>query len=459
MNTDQSLYKLPPQNLEFEESILSGCLIFQEICDDAVDVLVPEDFYRTAHQKIYRAILDLKFNKLPVDLLTVTEKLKSLNILEEIGGAFHLAEITYCPVPIDTQYTIQKIRECSELRKTIEICNRTTQKCYDPSEEPEKIIDKFQQEILKIDIKVKSESYVGLKQLVVEGDERHELIYKNNSSVTGAPSGFTDIDTVTCGFQKGDLIILAARPSQGKSALMRNMSINMAKKDFSNLIISLEMSKEQLYDTIIASESGINSTKFRNGFFSNTDWDLKTSAASRLYELDSFIIDKDCFRLLDICRIVRTAKKKENIKAVFIDYLQLIEGDSSKTKNNEIGEITRRLKQLAKEVELPIILLSQLNRKCEERIDKRPVLSDLRDSGSVEQDADIVAFIYRHEQYIKNKYNNDGTKTQDMVDWEGKAEVDIAKQRMGPTRIINLLWQKKEVRFQPTVNRSSYATA
>lgn len=443
------LYKVPPQNLPYEESIIAGCLLFPDVCEETLDILTPEDFYKTAHQKIYKAILDLKFKKEPVDLLTVSEKLKSLKTLEDCGGAYYLTKLTdECPVPTHIGHTIQKIRECAVLRKTIEICSNTIQNCFNLEDTPEKTIDQFQTDALKIDIKVKTESYISLKQLIMEGEDRHELIYNNKSNITGMPAGFKDIDAVTCGFQKGDLIIIAARPSMGKSALMRAMSINMAKAGFCNLIISLEMSKEQLCDTIISSESGINSVKFRNGFFSKEDWIIKTEASSRLYELNSFLIDKDCFRLLDICRIARRLKKKEDIGAVFIDYLQLIEGDQSKKKNYEIGEISRRLKILAKELEIPIILLSQLNRKCEERTDKRPLLADLRDSGSIEQDADIIMFIYRHEEYLRKKYHEDGSKTDEMEKWEGRAELNIAKQRMGPTRRVNLTWLKKIVTFK-----------
>lgn len=440
-------YRIPPQNLDFEQSILAGCLLYPEICEDTIDILIPGDFYKTSHQKIYQTILDLKFKKEPVDLVTVAEKLKSSKLLDEVGGATYLANMADCPIPTNTEYTTQKIKGYAALRKTIEICHNTIQNCFD-NNDPEKTIDQFQQDSLKIDVKIKSESYTSMKQLVLEGEERHDLIDENKSNITGVPSGFKAIDAVTCGFQKGDLIIIAGRPSMGKSAFAKNICINMAKKKYSNILISLEMSKEQLYDTIISSESGINSVKFKNGYFTRDDNVKRAEIASKLYELNSFVIDKDCFRLLDICRIVRQAKKKENIKAVFIDYLQLIKGDVSKKKNYEIGDITRRLKQLAKETNLPIILLSQLNRKCEERNDKRPVLSDLRDSGSIEQDADIIMFLYRQEQYIKNQYHADGTKTNEMLNCEGKAEINIAKQRMGPIRRIYLTWLKKTVTFK-----------
>ena len=449
---DISSYKVPPQNLPYEESILAGCLLYSDICEETIDILVPDDFYKTAHQKIYKAILDLKFKKEPVDLLTVSEKLRSLNTLSDIGGVYYLAKLTEeCPVPTNTEHTIQKIRECAVLRKTIELCHNTIQNCFNLEDTPEKTIDQFQTSALKIDVKVKAESHVSLKQLVLEGEARHELIYENHINITGAPSGFKDIDSVTCGFQEGNLIVLAARPSMGKTALMRSISINMAKQDYCNLVISLEMSKEQLYDTIISSESGINSVKFRNGYFSKEDWSKKADAAGKIYELNSFVIDKDCFTLSDICRISRRLKKKEDIKAIFIDYLQLIEGDQTKTKNYEIGETTRRLKILAKELSLPIILLSQLNRECEKRNDKRPILADLRDSGSIEQDSDIVMFLYRHEQYIYKKYHRDGSKTDEMLKWEGRAELNIAKQRLGPTRCINLVWENKIVTFRDAV--------
>ncbi|MDO9463785.1 MAG: replicative DNA helicase [bacterium] len=442
---------IPPQNIELEQSILSSCLINTESLDDIADILIPNDFYKTSHQKIYSAMLELKRKSEPVDIVMLVDKLKILKQLELIGGASYLAVLIDTPVAINIEYTVKKIKQYAVLRNTIDICYKTIQSCQEASGDTDEIVDKFQTDILRIDTGISGDNYIDMKQLAVEGEDRHEIIYNNQTNVSGVASGFIDIDKVTCGFQPGDLIIIAARPSMGKSSLMRNMAVNMAKKEIPNAIISLEMSKEQLYDSLSASESGVSLMKFRNGWFSMDDWRLKTEAASRLYELKMFVADKDCFKTLDICRIARRLKKKEDIKIVFIDYLQLIEGDTKKGKNYEVGEITRRFKQLAKELEITVVLLSQLNRDCEKRPDKRPVLSDLRDSGSIEQDADVVMFPYRREQYIMNKYHDDGTMTPDMIKWHGKAELNIAKQRMGPTRRINLIWLDKTVQFKDAV--------
>lgn len=442
---------IPPQNIELEQSLLSSCLNNNESINDISDILAPMDFYKTSHQKIYSAMLDLKRKSEPVDIVMLADKLKALKQLDEIGGATYLVYITETPIAVNDEHTAKKIKQYAVLRVAIDTCHKTIQACQEANGDADNIVDKLQTDILRIDTGISGDNYTDMKKLVLDGEERHERIYTNQSNISGIPSGFIDIDKVTCGFQPGDLNIIAARPSMGKSSLMRDIAVKMAKKDIPNAIISLEMSKEQLYDCMSASESGVNLMKFRSGWFSKEDWDLKTSAAGNLYELKMFIVDKECFRTLDICRIVRRLKKKENIQAIFIDYLQLIEGDSRKGKNLEVGEITRRLKQLAKELDLTVVLLSQLNRDCEKRPDKRPVLSDLRDSGSIEQDADVVMFPYRHEQYILNKYHDDGTMTPDMIKWHGKAELNVAKQRMGPTRRINLTWLEKTVQFKDAI--------
>lgn len=442
--------KVPPNNVDLEQSILSDCILNPESLDDILDVLTPNDFYRTSHQKIYSAMLELKRKGEPVDLLTLADKLKALKQLDEIGGASFLAYLTdSIPVAINTEHTAQKIKQYAVLRTTINLCYNTIKNCQESIGDADDIIDQFQSSSLKIDTGFSGDNYTGMKQLVVDGEERHEILFKNKSNISGIPSNFIDIDKVTCGFQPGDLIVVAARPSMGKSSLIRNMAVNIAKKSISNAIISLEMSKEQLYDAMSSTESGLNLIKFRNGWFSKDDWGIKTESASKLYELKLYTVDTNCFKILDICRVARRLKKKKDIQIVFIDYLQLIKGDSTQKKTYEIGEITRRFKQLAKELNIPVVLLSQLNRKCEERpADKRPILSDLRDSGSIEQDADVVMFLYRHEEYILNKYDDDGSMTPEMEKWAGRAEVNIAKQRMGPTRRVNLTWLEKTVQFK-----------
>lgn len=437
---------LPPQNIEFEESVLSGCLLFPEICEEVLDSLTTHDFYRSAHQEIFKAILDLKFNNLPVDLLTVVEKLKQTGKLEKIGGAGYLSKITSQPIPTNPEYYCEKLKTCSLLRNCINLCSRTMQQCYSANGNFLKILDEFQSKTLSLELEEKG-TYKTMKEIVVEGEDRHEFIFRERKNITGVPSGFKDLDHITCGFQNSDLIILAARPSMGKSAIATNFSLNMAKQGVANVIFSLEMARAQLYDRILSGESSINSIKFRNGHFTQDEWILKNETSARLYDLPIFIEDEDCFTFMEISRKARRLKKKEDIKAIIIDYLQLIAGDISQPKTYEIAGITRGFKQLAKELGLPIILLSQLNRECERRDDKRPMLSDLRDSGSIEQDADLVMFLYRHEMYIRKKYENN-IPTEDFKKWQGKAELNIAKQRMGPTRRIDLTWFPKITTFQ-----------
>lgn len=442
-----SFDKIPPQNIDLEQTTLSGCILFPEICNEVIDNLEPGDFYRSSHQKIYESILKLKSKKQPVDLVTIMTDLKDKGILSEVGGAAYLAEITDAPVQTDVEYATQKLREYSILRNTINLCAKTMQNCYENTN-PMEIIDNFQRDSLQIDTKTTQETYSNMPKLVEEGEDRHEMLYKNKNLISGIPSGFKDIDSITCGFQCGDLIIIAARPGMGKSSLALNFSVNFGKAGYPNAIFSLEMGKGQLYDRMLAGESGINSTKFRSGYFTKDEWVIKNRHSSDLYDLPIFVEDSGCFKLRDITRKARRLKKIEGIKLLIIDYLQLAEGDTSKKKNYEVAGITKSLKILAKELNMPIILLSQLNRDCEKRPDKRPILSDLRDSGSIEQDADVVGFIYRHEEYVKKKYNQDGTKTDEFEKCEGEAEINIAKQRMGPTRRVKLTWIDKITSFR-----------
>jgi len=445
-------YNLPPQNIEFEESVLSGCLLFPEICEQVLDILIDLDFYKTAHQEIFKAIQDLKFKGQPVDLVTVVEKLKHTGSLEKTGGASYLSRLTNQPIPTDTEYYCKQLKTSSLLRNTINLCQTTLQNCYQANGNALEILDKFQNKSLSLELD-KTSTYKNMKELVIEGEDRHEIIFKQKKSITGVPTGFTDLDFITCGLQPSDLIILAARPSMGKSAIATNMSVNMAKMGFSNAFFSVEMARSQLYDRMLSGESGINSVKFRNGRFTREEWEIKTDASAKLYDLPIFIEDEDCFTFMDICRKARRLKKKENIKAIIIDYLQLIEGDSTKKKNYEIADMTKGFKRLGKELMIPVLLLCQLNRECEKRDDKRPMLSDLKDSGSIEQDADVVMFLYRHEIYIKKKYNEDKTPTKEFLDWRGKAELDVAKQRMGPCRRTDLVWLEKITTFHDAIRQ------
>ena len=437
--------RVPPHNLEIEQSVILACLCYQEVCVDVVEILKPDDFYRAGHQKIFDTIMRLYSGQKTIDTVTVSSALRDAGELESIGGDAYFAKLIDCPIPVDHEAYCRKIKEYATLRRIIEICNKTTQECFNPTDF-DTILDTFQGRALGLDSFNQNDTFTDMPTLTEESIDRHQAVFEHKGR-NGLPTGLVDLDRLTCGFQESDLIIIAARPSMGKSALMTNICNNMAQVGIPVCVFSLEMSKAQLYDRILASETAINSLKFRNGNLTQDDWIRMGEAKSKLEALPIYIDASPALTLYEIRRRTRRMKKIRGIKIAFIDYLQLIRGDGKKKRNYEVEDITQGMKGLAKELNIPVVLLSQLNRNCEHRDNKRPLLSDLRDSGSTEQDADVILFPYRHEQYIKQKYNEDGTKTDDFVKWEGKAELDVAKQRMGPTRSIDLVWIAKTTTF------------
>lgn len=427
--------KVPPHSIEIEQSILAALLYFhQETADEIFDSVSPQDFYKTAHQHILSTALELHRAGEPLDAPIMVETFKGKSLLDQIGGASYLAEIMDVPIPPNIETYCRKLRGKAALRRAIQICQKTIHACHHASDAAE-VIDAAQREIMHVQSSDSGQA-VLIDDLIDDARDRYESLYERQGKTTGVPSFFPDLDTLLSGYQPSDLIILAARPSMGKTAFAVCNLVTMGLRDIPCGIFSLEMSKEQLVDRMTAVSSKVNSLKFRSGRFLDGDWLAITNAFGELQGKPIWIDDTTDPRLSSIRKKARQMVKK-GVKVIFIDYLQLLSGANQQNRNLEISEITRGLKLLAKDLNIPIVLLSQLSRKCEERDQKRPRLSDLRDSGAIEQDADVVMFLYRDEVY------------KPTADNKGFAELIIAKQRNGPTGTIGLNWNEVATRFEP----------
>lgn len=426
--------QVPPQSVELEQGLLAAIMFSREAASEILDTVRAEDFYKLSHQKIIVAAQDLYRKGDPLDAAFLAEALKSRGLLEATGGAVYLGKIMEEPVPSNIQKACGIIRQKAALRKLINACNAAIQSCQKGGQDPDEIIESAQREIMAIQSE-DSGNVFALDPLLDDARERYEDLHKKNDQIIGVPSFFHDLDSILAGYQPSDLIILAARPGMGKTAFITCNMVEMALHDIPCGVFSLEMSKEQIVDRIIAASARVNTLKFRSGKFADNDWHKITNAFGRLQYKPVWIDDSSDPRL-SIIRKKARRMVKQGVKILFIDYLQLLAGTNQQNRNLEISEITRGLKLMAKELKIPIVLLSQLSRKCEERSDKRPLLSDLRDSGAIEQDADVVMFLYREEVYKATEKNS------------GLAELIIAKQRNGPTGAINLRWNAAATRFE-----------
>jgi len=432
---------LPPQNIEAEESLLSAILVDNTALLEVVEILAPQDFYRTAHQKIFSAISDLFNRGEPIDLVTLANGLKEKGHIEGVGGAAYLARLVdTVPMAVNAQHYARIVHDKAVLRRLIEKANAITKRCFQEHGGTDEIIDFAEASIFEVTEKKARQAFYPLSKLIDGNIDFLEEKQKNKSMVTGVPTGFTHLDNLTSGFQNSDLIILAARPSMGKTALALNIARNAAvDAGVPVAVFSLEMSKEQLSLRLLCSEARIDSSRLRSGFFSMEDWDRLTDAAGVLSAAPIFIDDSPSLSAMEVRAKARRLKMDKNIGLIVIDYLQLMQGRAGAERRDlEISEISRSLKALAKEISLPVIALSQLNRMLEQRTDKRPRLSDLRESGALEQDADVVAFIYRDEVYNKEETNPR----------KGIAEIILAKQRNGPTGDALLTFLAAYTRFE-----------
>jgi replicative DNA helicase len=444
---DLHLDKLPPQNIEAEQSVLGAILIDNEALPKTLEILDPEDFYKLSHRKIFYAMIDLFDKNEPIDLITLTDSLKKKNDMEAVGGVSYLSSLANTiPTAANIKYHSHIVREKALLRGLLRSANEIAGKVYEAGLDAEDLVDYAEKSIFDISDKRVKASFVTLKEVIKDSFEMIEHLYDKKETVTGVPSGFKDLDDLTTGFQKGDLIIIGGRPSMGKTAFTLNVAQHVGLELREPVaIFSLEMSKEQLALRMLCSEAMVNSNSIRKGFIKKEDWHKLTSAASNLTGAPIFIDDSSGITVLEVRAKARRLKMEHGLSLVIVDYLQLMRGRGSfERREQEISDISRSLKGLAKELHVPVIAVSQLNRSVEQRRPPKPMLADLRESGAIEQDADVILFLYRDEIYNKD---NPASK--------GKAEVDIAKQRNGPAGVtVHLSYISSCTRFMNMTDRS-----
>jgi len=426
--------KIPPQNVEFEESILASCLLGDAY--DVVGLLSHEDFYNPTHSKIFAVIQGMVDRSLPVDLITVSS---------EIGGtgisSSTLSEITQnAPIATNIEYCAEGIRKKAALRRLIEKCEASASAAYLPGADADEVINSAQAGIISIQYQKASADSCGIRDLCMTVTDEIAERKNNPRSVNGIPSGFTNLDKTLHGFQDSDFIILAARPSMGKTALMLDMVRFAVLHGIPSAVFSLEMSRRQLLYRLASQMSGVGMNSLLTGDISKADDAAVNSAMERIFPAPLYIDDKPSLSAVELRRKLRKMKHEHGVRIAFVDYLQLMKSDSKPTRDREVAEISAGIKTAAKELEMPVVALSQLNRSVESRDNHRPRLSDLRDSGTLEQDADVIMFLYRAEPYIAEKYDQNGNETPDFTQLKNHAEVQIAKHRNGATGVTSLFW-------------------
>ncbi len=430
--------KIPPHNIEAEQSVLGCMLLSKDAIFVAAERLKADDFYKESHRKIFNSMLELSENGEPVDLITLSELLRTKKIIEQVGGAVYLTALTEAvPTTSNISHYCNIVEEKSILRRLIQASSNILSIAYESKDEVEDILDSAERMIFEIAQKRRVENYYHIKDILLSTFEHIEELYNSEGGITGVPTGFSDLDEITSGFQPSDLILIAARPSMGKTSFALNIAQNAAIRfGIPVAIFSLEMSKEQLVQRMLCSESNVDSHRLRTGRLQDEDWPRLARAMGPLSEAPIYIDDTPGITSLEIRAKARRLKLEKGLGLIIIDYLQLMSGRSNaENRQQEISEVSRSLKALARELSVPVVALSQLSRAPEMRADHRPVLSDLRESGSQEQDSDLVAFLYRDDYY-----NPDSDK-------KNIAEVIIAKQRNGPTGTVELVWLSKYTKF------------
>jgi len=430
--------RVPPQNIDAERSTLGSMLLEKEAIEKGTEVLKPEDFYREAHRVIFEVITHLSNKGEPIDIITVSEELTRRNMLDKVGGIPYLTALANAvPTAANVEYYAKIVAEKSLLRSIISVATNIVGMGYEGAEEVNVILDEAEKQIFQVTQRRNTKGFVSLRNILIETFERIEKLYESKGGVTGLPTGFTDFNRLTAGLQPSDLIILAARPSMGKTTFALNIAQSASVElKIPVVVFSLEMSKEQLALKLLCSEAGVDNQRIRTGTLMDTDWPRLSHALGSLSEASMFIDDTPGISALDIRARARRIKAEHGLGLIVIDYLQLMQGKArSENRQQEVSEISRTLKSLARELNVPVVALSQLSRAVEQRTDKRPNLSDLRESGSLEQDADLVAFLYREDYY-----NPD-------TDKKNITELIIAKQRNGPVGTVELLFQKEFSKF------------
>ena len=429
----------PPQNISAEQAALGSMLLQEDAVLHGVDILRPEDFYKKSHQIIFKCILELFEKSRGVDLVTLTEELNRINLLEDIGGVTYLTNlINSVPTAANIEYYIKIIEEKSILRNLIISATKIISMGYEEKEDAKVLLDKAEHLIFEVSERNLGQSFVPIKEILQDSFEKIESLYHRGEFITGVPSGFDEFDDITTGFQPSELIVIAGRPGMGKTAFCMTIAQYIAvSKSIPVALFSLDMSKSQLVQRMLCSEARVDAHNLRKGRLAESDWPTLSMAAGRLASAPIFIDDTAGSSCLEIKAKARRLKAQHNLGLVIIDYLQLISSSGRvENRQQEISEISRSLKSLARELNVPVIAVSQLSRAVEQRERKRPRLSDLRESGAIEQDADLVVFLYR-EEYYKPK-----------TERKGIAEVIISKQRNGPTGQIDLAFVKEYAKFE-----------
>ena len=446
---DYSSHKLPPQNMDAEQSILGGILLDNHAINSVIEIIDTTDFYSEAHKKIFSAIIDLSERSEPSDLITLSNLLRDKKQIDTIGGVAYLASLVdNVPSAAHIAYYAKIVKEKSILRRLIGASTEILTKSYESSSNVNDVLDDAENAIFQITENKIKPSFFPLKDLIKDSFKMIEQLYEKKALITGVPTGYDELDQMTSGFQNSDLIIIAGRPSMGKTALAINIAQNASiKTGIPVAIYSLEMSREQLALRMLASEARVDSQRLRKGFLGETDWPKLTTAAGTLSDAAIFIDDTPAISVLEMKAKARRLKAEHGLGLIVLDYLQLMRGrNASMPREQEISEISRSLKSLAKELNVPVVALSQLNRQVEARTDKRPQMADLRESGAIEQDADVIVFIYRDEVYNKSEDSPE----------KGLAEIIVGKQRNGPTGKVKLSFLKDYTRFENLATTREY---
>jgi len=437
---NQMIDRVPPHNNEAEQSVIGAIFLEPQALITAAELLMPEDFYRMAHEKIFQTMIILSDKGQAIDVVTVTEELSAKKELEDVGGISYLMEIANSvPTAANIVHYARIVEEKALLRRLIRVATSIVEDGYAREDEVEALLAEAEKKMMEVSNRKNAGDFVHIKDVLVETYDSIELLHTQKGDVTGIPTGFRDLDKITAGFQRNDLIIVAARPSVGKTAFALNVAQNVATKTNENVaIFSLEMGAEQLVMRMLCAEGNIDAQVLRTGALEAEDWRKLTMAMGSLSNAGIFIDDSPGIRVNDIRSKCRRLQQEHGLGMIMIDYMQLIAGSGTKPGENrqqEVSEISRSLKSLARELKVPVVALSQLSRGVEQRQDKRPMMSDLRESGSIEQDADIVSFLYREDYYDKE------TENQNMI------EIIIAKQRNGPTGTVTLAFAKEYNKF------------
>jgi len=439
MATELSLEKIPPQNLEAEMAVLGSMLLDEDAVSVASEILDRGCFYKDSHQKIFDAILQLYNANKAVDLITLTDTLKKDGTLEEVGGVSFLTSLANSvPSAANINHYVSIVRQKSILRTLINNATKIISLCYENEGNVNEIVDSAEKFIFEVSDRKSQGSYIHLKEIVKDSIETIDRLYQNKAHVTGIPTGYIDFDIKTAGLQASDLIVVAGRPSMGKSAFALGIAEHAGViEKIPTAIFSLEMSKEQLVQRMLCSHAKVDAHKVRTGYLATSDWPRLTAAAGKLSEAPIYIDDAPAISVMELRAKARRLKAHHDIKLILLDYMQLMRGTMGmENRQQEISEISRSLKALARELSVPVVAISQLSRAVESRTDHRPQLSDLRESGAIEQDADVVVLILREEYYNPTPEN------------QGVAEVIIAKQRNGPVGNMQLAFIKEYTRFE-----------